>query len=96
MPLIGHVLKMPPMAKQKDTSEEKLKKKQFLTPVRVLLMTAMIFFLVYLTYRFFGVTDFEGWLDEVLMLIFAFVLVILAAVGTVALLMWVRKKTGNL
>ena len=58
-------------------------------------MTALIFYLAYLTYRFFGVTDVWGWLREILILLGIFVLIILAAAGVVALLMAVRKKTGN-
>ncbi len=58
-------------------------------------MTALVFYLVFLTYRFFGVTDAWGWLREVLMLLGIIALIILAAAGVVAVLMVVRKKTRN-
>lgn len=58
-------------------------------------MTALVFYLVFLTYRFFGVTDAWGWLREVLMLVGILALVILAAAAVIAVLIVVRKKTGN-
>lgn len=58
-------------------------------------MTALVFYLVFLTYRFFGVTDAWGWLQEVLMLVGILALIILAAAGVVAVLVAVRKKTRN-
>ncbi|MCH8348024.1 MAG: hypothetical protein IH901_05985 [Proteobacteria bacterium] len=83
------------MARQINKSEEKISKWRHLTPIRIVLMTALVFYLAYLTYRFFGVTDVWGWLQEVLMLVGILALVILAAAGVVAVLMVVRKKTRN-
>jgi hypothetical protein len=83
------------MARQINKPEEKISKWRHLTPIRVVLMTAVVFYLAYLTNQFFGVTDVWGWLQEVLILLGIFALIILAAAGVVALLMLVRKKTGN-
>ena len=58
-------------------------------------MTALVFYLVFLTNQFFGVTDVWGWLQEVLMLVGILALVILAAVAVVAVLVAVRKRTRN-
>ncbi|MCH8172611.1 MAG: hypothetical protein IIA70_04795 [Proteobacteria bacterium] len=83
------------MARQKDKPEEKISKRRNLTPIRVVLMTALVFYLVFLTNQFFGVTDVWGWLQEILMLVGILALVILAAAAVIAVLMVVRKKTGN-
>lgn len=83
------------MARQINKPEKKISKWRRLTPIRVVLMTAVVFYLAYLTNQFFGVTDVWGWLQEVLILLGIFALIILAAAGVVALLMLVRKKTGN-
>jgi len=83
------------MADPKQNLVKKAAKAKFLTPLKAVIMTVLVFYLALVTYKYFGVTDIWGWLEEVAMLLAVFLLIILAAAGVVALMVLVRKKMGK-
>jgi len=83
------------MEKPKQNLLKKVAKAKFLTPLKAIIMTALVFYLALAAYKYFGVTDIWGWLEDVMILLAVFLLVILAAAGVVALLALFRKNSGD-
>lgn len=60
-----------------------------MTPLRVILATLLLIFLSFYVYKKFGISD---WLFDVGFVFVGILVIILAAFGVVAVLMYIREK----